>query len=327
MNPDNDKQSYGLSVVIPAYNAEKYIGRAIDSVLAQSRRPDEIIVVDDGSTDGTAGVVESYGSQVRCIRQENGGASVARNSGIEAATGRWIAFLDADDEWLPEKLQIQTDHLKRNPGLVWTYSNYFIRTPGQDKQRPAYSAARYQKLLHGREFFEDYLIAHVGLWIRTSTAVVRRDILLDTGLFRVGQMWGQDTDMFLRIAYRRPRIGFVPEPLAVYYADLPGSITLRNRGRVTQRCDFIERHLALAAEHGRAEVFGPCAVKMLHAWVRAMVKQDRGAALYEIAERFADILPRSLVAELRLRKAMPRLSAVFFKYYFAVKNFLRRRQG
>ncbi len=98
MDPSNDRQSYAVSVVIPAYNAEKYIGRAIDSVLAQTRQPDEIIVVDDGSTDNTPNAIKSYGSKVYYIHQENGGASVARNTGIEAAKSEWIAFLDADDE-------------------------------------------------------------------------------------------------------------------------------------------------------------------------------------------------------------------------------------
>ncbi len=326
MNPSNDKQSYTISVIIPAYNAEEYIGRAIDSVLAQTHQPDEIIVVDDGSTDNTAEVIRSYSSRVHYIGQENGGASVARNTGIEAATGQWIAFLDADDEWVPEKLSMQIEHLRCNSDLVWTHSNYFVRSAVDNKQTVAFAGVRYESLLRGSGYFEDYLDVHVGLWIRTSTAVIKREILVDTGLFWVGQMWGQDTDMFLRIAYRQPKIGFIPEPLAVYYADIPGCITLRNSGRIKQRCDFIERHLAMAAQCGREEDFCPCAVKMLHAWVRGAVKEGLATDLYEIVERFADILPRPLITELKLRKAFPRLSAVFFNHYFAAKDFLRPKQ-
>ena len=116
--------SITVSAVIPAYNAGKYVGRAIESVLAQTHKADEIIVVNDGSSDDTAEVVERFGGAVRFIRQENAGASVARNTGIEAATSEWIAFLDADDEWLPNKLKLQTEHLERNPKLVWTTGNY-----------------------------------------------------------------------------------------------------------------------------------------------------------------------------------------------------------
>ena len=123
-----------ITVVIPAYNSEKYIARAIDSVLTQTHKPDEIIVVDDGSTDNTSEIARKYEPSVKLIQQQNAGASVARNTGIEAATSEWIAFLDADDEWLPEKLKLQTEHLKRNPHLQWTTAN-FIRCQCDKNQR------------------------------------------------------------------------------------------------------------------------------------------------------------------------------------------------
>ena len=107
-----------VSVVIPAYNCERYLGRAIRSVLAQTYPRIECIVVDDGSTDGTAEVIDRFGSAVRAIRQENGGAAAARNAGIRTATGRYIAFLDADDYWLRNKLELQIHILEKNPDLV-----------------------------------------------------------------------------------------------------------------------------------------------------------------------------------------------------------------
>ncbi len=103
---DGPRQAPRFSVVIPAYNREAIVGRAIQSALDQSFAPFEILVVDDGSSDRTAEVVESYGDRVTLIRRENGGAPAARNSGIFAATGEWIAFLDSDDYWT-------ADHLKR----------------------------------------------------------------------------------------------------------------------------------------------------------------------------------------------------------------------
>jgi glycosyltransferase involved in cell wall biosynthesis len=93
-----------VSVVIPAYNAASVLPRAIESVLGQTSRPEEVIVVDDGSTDNTAQVATQYGPSITYIRQDNAGASAARNRGIAEATGEWIAFLDSDDEWLPPKL-------------------------------------------------------------------------------------------------------------------------------------------------------------------------------------------------------------------------------
>lgn len=97
-----------ISAVIPAYNAARFIRRAINSVLAQTRPVGEVLVVDDGSCDGTADLVEEYGRPVRVIRQANAGPSAARNNGARVAAGEWIAFLDADDAWLPQKLERQS---------------------------------------------------------------------------------------------------------------------------------------------------------------------------------------------------------------------------
>jgi glycosyltransferase involved in cell wall biosynthesis len=102
-----------ISVIIPAFNASLYLAEAIESVLAQTALPDEIIVVDDGSDDDTAGVAEKF-SCVHIIRQSNRGCAVARNTGIAASSGNLLAFLDADDIWEPEKLALQSDYLKRH---------------------------------------------------------------------------------------------------------------------------------------------------------------------------------------------------------------------
>lgn len=96
-----------ISIVIPTYNRASYLSQAIDSVLAQSCADYEIIVVDDGSTDNTGQILESYRDRIRCIHQANKGVSAARNMGIRSARGEWIAFLDSDDIWLPEKLEKQ----------------------------------------------------------------------------------------------------------------------------------------------------------------------------------------------------------------------------
>src|SRR5690606_27199889 len=93
-----------ISVIIPAYNAEATIVEAVESVLAQTYRPLEVLIIDDGSSDATAALIENKYESVRVIRQSNAGPSAARNHGIREAKGAWVAFLDADDRWLPEKL-------------------------------------------------------------------------------------------------------------------------------------------------------------------------------------------------------------------------------
>lgn len=312
-----------ISVVIPAFNAESYLGRAINSVLAQQQPPEEIIVVDDGSTDGTAEVARSFGNRILFIRQANAGASVARNRGIEAASGEWIAFLDADDEWLPHKLRRQTEHLRLNPDLVWTYGNYYIKPYGGGGQSIAFAPRKYTGALRDGGYFADYLDVHPDVCIRTSTALIKKEVLKETGLFRIGQLWAQDTDLFLRIAYTHPVIGYIAEPLAVYYADMPDCITLKNKHRVGQRCEFLQRHLQMAAEQGRLTAFEPCARRLAIGWIKSMLRENRRANVTEILERFGHLLPEEFIRETRLRMRYPRWAPAILKCYFFAKQKLR----
>jgi len=106
-----------ITVIVPAYNAAPYLQEAIDSALAQSHRPLEVIVVDDGSDDGTGEVARGYGDRIRFTRQERGGNGAARNTGVALAAGEYLAFLDADDRYLPTKLERQLEALDADPGL------------------------------------------------------------------------------------------------------------------------------------------------------------------------------------------------------------------
>ena len=131
-----------ISVIIPAYNAERYLSAAIDSVLAQTRPADEIIVVDDGSNDGTSRVEEVYRGQVRWLRQANQGSAAARNRGVAAASGELLAFLDADDLWVPEKLAWQMEALnaKPHPEMVFGMVQQFISPEIPEETRRGLSA-------------------------------------------------------------------------------------------------------------------------------------------------------------------------------------------
>ncbi len=128
-----------VSAVIPAYNAERFIRKAIDSVLAQTVPVAEVIVVDDGSRDSTCSVVESYGSPVRLLRQKNAGPSTARNLGARTSTSAYIGFLDADDAWHPEKLEKQLAAFSANPQAVLCYTGVqtFDDETGEGGQSPA----------------------------------------------------------------------------------------------------------------------------------------------------------------------------------------------
>jgi len=186
-----------VSAVIPAYNTERYLRRAIESVLAQRYRPIECIVVDDGSTDGTGDIARSFGDRVRVIRQPNAGASAARNAGIEAARGAYIAFLDSDDYWLDTKLESQMRVLTAHPGLRLVSTHWAWLPSTTDPQSTSFS---------GPEFDEAALDILPGWetllrdpYLGTPTVVVDACAAKSVGGFDVKLRSAEDIDFFLRL--------------------------------------------------------------------------------------------------------------------------------
>lgn len=220
----NSTTSPFVSVVIPLYNKASYVLEALRSVQAQTVRNFEIIVVDDGSTDGSANLVEQFAEpRLRLLRQANTGAGAARNAGIQAAHGHWVAFLDADDTWLPERLDRQLAVLERHRDLVWAASAYATQTLNRSRHpspRPddAWWVAP--------EVLADALAAlTIGGYIWTGTVMVRRDVLRDLGGFDPALRSGQDLLLWVRLAIEHRRIAYVPAVLAEYRARVPDSIT------------------------------------------------------------------------------------------------------
>jgi glycosyltransferase involved in cell wall biosynthesis len=275
-----------ISAVIPAYNAEEHIARAIQSVLAQTRPVDEIIVVDDGSTDNTAEVVRSFGDEVKLIRQANAGVSAARNAGIKFATGDWIAFLDADDEWLPDKIERQVQLLDRNSDLVWVTGNYTECLCDEDRKAPHTLPQQCESNLKGKDYFESYLEAiRLYQWGHTICMLIRRDVFDTVGLFESGLSLGEDLDMWLRISYRYPRIGFVVEPLSVYHLSIADSL-MTAKAPESLYTHFIQRHLELAQAEGKMEIFQPAAGAIMRCWIRGMLFDGRKTEIRELLHLF-----------------------------------------
>lgn len=205
-----------VSVVIPAYNCADFIGDALDSILHQEYPALEVFVVDDGSTDGTCDVVARRGSAVTLIRQPNAGAAVARNEGMQRARGEYVAFLDADDLWLPGKLRLQVKHLERHADVGMCCTRWHLLHPDSAghyhfEHAPVPESAPVDPKFAGWVYCE--LLLDCEVW--TSTVLMRRELTARVGGFDVKLRRGQDYDYWLR-ASRMARIDRLDAPSALY---------------------------------------------------------------------------------------------------------------
>ena len=304
-----------ISVIIPAWNAQRHIARAIRSVLAQTRPADEIIVVDDGSTDGTADTVRAFGSKVSLITQLNGGVSVARNTGIAAATGEWIAFLDADDEWLPDKLRLQLDCHRCYPDIKWSFTRLQWDRPEWSRPSLAHPDSNSNSCL-----FEDYLAAYCqGYFVSTITVMVHQSVFDAVGFFDPGMKRAQANDLWFRIAYQFPQVGYVPQPLAVYHLDTPGSSTKINDS-VEFMINLIERHRTLSQKFNRADAFHPCIMHMLQVWIRQLEKQNRRADIDSLLGRYHSELSPRFCREMWFRMLFPPMTSHLADIFLTLKK-------
>jgi glycosyltransferase involved in cell wall biosynthesis len=197
-----------VSVVIPCFNGEAYVREAIDSVLAQNGIPLEVIAVDDGSTDSTREILESYGDRVRRIYQDNAGVGRARNVGIAAARGGYVAFLDCDDLWLPGKVKKQLALFDARPdmGLVYCDAEMFNAKGVVVHSKKAIRPPAREQVLNAL-FLDNF--------ITTSSVMIRKSCLESVGTFREEYRNAQDYDLWLRMA-RAFKFGYVDEILVRY---------------------------------------------------------------------------------------------------------------
>jgi len=232
--------------VIPAHNAAAYVGQAVQSALEQTYAVDQVIVVDDGSTDDTAEVLAEFGDRVRVIRQEQGGVAAARNAGAAAATTQWIALLDADDWWLPHKTERMVGAIEQDSGVAMVYAGRWIHDEATgERHAPELVYLRgqvYHELLRGNV-------------VPTSSVLVRRDVWVALGGMALSLVTCEDWDLWIRIA-RAHRVGCVPERLCVYRKHVGG---MSQEGEVsTGTSDAVARMRRDEREVlGRAEAADP----------------------------------------------------------------------
>lgn len=196
-----------ISVIIPTYNRKNRLKKALQSALAQTGVVFEVIVIDDGSTDDTESMIASYFPSVNYYKFENQGPAAARNRGIEKARGKWVAFLDSDDEWLENKLFTQLEFLKQNPEFpICQTEEIWIR-----KGKRVNPMKKHQKL--GGWIYEKCLPLCI---ISPSAVMIHRELFDEVGLFDESFPACEDYDLWLRIAAKHP-IGLIEKPYVTRY--------------------------------------------------------------------------------------------------------------
>lgn len=280
-----------ISVVIPLYNKVKEIERTIRSVAQQSVQPLEIIVVDDGSTDGSAEVVEAMGlPQVKLVRQNNRGVSAARNRAMEMAQGEWIALLDGDDYWLDGYLSNAEQMIEYFPAAGAIGTAFFV----DDGKR--LTAGDYPEKYGAVNFFRESMSQYVLI---PSATIVRRDLALAMGGFPEGMRMAEDQYLWTKIA-RTAQVAFIPLPLVVY------SRVAENRSASI--------YSAEQTTHSLEELYDKTADDLSNEYVarvalgKALVESARGGTA--VAQRALEFfsynkLSRRLACKVRVLNALP----------------------
>ena len=265
-----------ISVIIPTFNRIGLLQRAIDSVLSQSLKPYEIIVVDDGSTDGTGDIIKQKYKSIKIIQQKNSGVSAARNNGIKHAKGDWIALLDSDDEWNKDKIGQQVNRLTDNPKYKFCHTNeIWIRNGirvNQKKKHKKYGGFIFEKCLD---------ICRIS----PSSVLFNKNILNHVGLFNDKLPVCEDYDLWLRITADF-EILFIDEPLITKYGghddQLSRSIEAIEKFRIKALEGILENSNLSKYNRGRAVEM---IIKKLNIYYNGLVKRKKHVDAKKVTEK------------------------------------------
>ena len=214
-------KNFSYSVIIPSFNRAKYLTRAIESVLSQTHIANEIIVIDDGSTDQTKALIEkNYQNQIRYHYQNNQGVSAARNTGIKMATSNWIAFLDSDDAWHPKKIATQAQQLQTNSKLLISHTN-------EVWYRHGVHFNQHKKHQKKGGFIYEHCLPRCA--ISPSSVLIHRTVLNTVGLFDETLPACEDYDLWLRITSQF-EIGYIDKQYTIKYGGHEDQLSQRYWG-------------------------------------------------------------------------------------------------
>ena len=265
-----------VSVVIPTYNRKHTLTRAIESILSQTIKPLEIIIVDDGSNDGTREWIKEKYPFIKYLNQNNSGVSASRNRGIFSANGNWIAFLDSDDEWTPEKLERQLSILSSDKEAVFCHTNeIWIRNGTRVNQM-----RKHEK--YGGYIFEKCLDM---CRISPSSSIIKKEVFDHIGYFDESLIVCEDYDLWLRIAAHY-KILFLDQPLIKKYGGHVDQLSRVKGGIEKYRIQSLEK--ILSSESLNISQFNSAKeilIKKLNIYANGVRKRKRVKELDQITER------------------------------------------
>lgn len=269
-----------VSVVIPAFNAAWCVTRAIDSVLVQDFRNFEVIVVDDGSTDDTAAVLLAYGDAIRVVHQANGGMSSARNAGIRESQGEFIAFLDADDWWLPTKLNRQVDLMRTRPELGFSSTTARVEDP-EGRLVNLWVCTQWEG-----SFLAHLFQSNAGIAGGSSALMVRHESLKRSGGYDETLGGVEDADLWMRLA-AITEYACIPEPLVVVLRR-PGSVSRNVEGMRQGAIQVMHKNRHLLPSSLQGNYWRACLAGTYGDYAKWRYRAGRrGAALLDVARIFS----------------------------------------
>lgn len=276
----------GISVIIPTFNRANLLKRALTSVYAQTLAADEVIVVDDGSTDNSETLIHKHFPQAKYFFQENRGVSAARNTGIQQAQGQWLAFLDSDDEWLPEKLALQISALQKTAYKICHTEEIWIRNGVRVNPMHKHKKS-------GGWIFKQCLPLCA---MSPSSIMIHHDVFQQTGLFDVSLPACEDYDLWLKITARYPVL-FIEQPQIKKYGGHHDQLSQKYWGMDRFRIQALENIInsqCLTLENKQAAI--SMLLKKANIYQKGALKRQKNeeAKCYqELVKRYSSLLSSS----------------------------------
>ncbi|MCC2641102.1 MAG: hypothetical protein K0S45_1515 [Nitrospira sp.] len=295
-----------VSVVIPTYNCAQFLGRTVDSALGQTYRDFEVIVVDDGSTDETQTLMQTYGESIRYLYQKNQGASAARNVAVSRATGEFIAYLDADDMWSPEKLARQVEYLDAHPACGFVHTDVSVIDERDQVLHTRFNEETKRAVPQGRCVRDVLLRSH----IQTLTVLERRSAFDSAQGFDLRLPVAQDYLHWILVVLHGFQVGYLHEPLG-QYRWRAGSLMSSQRRLLN---DVVKIYQIILREEQLEKTYGAEMCRLVN---ERLYDTQRQLAYIERQDRLTAAARQRILSLIRHRPFQFELYLDLLKTYFA----------